>query len=124
MEPVEASEKGNDPQEVIDLQDDHLMHRDEQEPQPEPEPSEEVLTNDIEKDPPPTRAKRPRSKAQQEAFKKQKGRSNMVDIRVDFMEHLHLLTDVDRLKTGDMQLLGAAAADDGDQAAAAFARAA
>jgi hypothetical protein len=47
----------------------------------------------------------------------------MVDMRVDFMEHLHLLTDVDRLKTGDMQL-GAAAADDGDQAAAAFARAA
>ena len=56
------------PQEVIDLQDDHLMHRDEQEPQPgplEPEPLEEVLTNDIEKDPPPTKAKLPRGKAQQ-----------------------------------------------------------
>ena len=70
MEPTEASEKSNDPQEVIDLQDDHLMHRDEKEPQPEPEPLEEVLTNDIEKDPPPTKAKRPRSKAQQEAFRK------------------------------------------------------
>ena len=67
---MEASTKSSDPQEVTDLQDDHLMHRDEQEPQPEPEASEEVLTNDIEKDPPPTKAKRPRSKAQQEAFKK------------------------------------------------------
>ena len=70
MEPMEASKQSDDPQEVIDLQDDHLVHRDEQESKPEPEPQEEVLTNDIEKDPPPTKAKRPRSKAQQEAFKK------------------------------------------------------
>jgi hypothetical protein len=28
----------------------------------------------------------------------------MVDIRVDFMEHLHLLTDADRLKTGDSDM--------------------
>ena len=44
MEPMEASTKSSDPQEVTDLQGDHLMHRDEQEPQPEPEASEEVLT--------------------------------------------------------------------------------
>ena len=65
------------PQEVIDLQDDHLMHRDEQEPQPgplEPEPLEEVLTNDIEKDPPPTKAEPPRGKAQQEALLKEGAR--------------------------------------------------
>lgn len=29
MEPMEASKQSNDPQEVIDLQDDHLVHRDE-----------------------------------------------------------------------------------------------
>ena len=58
MEPVEASAKSTDPEEVIDLQDDHLMHRDD-EAQPEPEQvQDEVLTNDIEKDPPPVKAKR------------------------------------------------------------------
>lgn len=67
---MEASKASSDPEEVIDLQDDHLMHRDETDPQPESE-LEEVLTNDIEKDPPPkSRAKKPRTKAQQEAFKK------------------------------------------------------
>ena len=49
------------------------MHRDD-EAQPEPEQVlDEVLTNDIEKDPPvvkAAKAKRPRTKAQQEAFKK------------------------------------------------------
>ena len=35
MEPMEASKQSNDPQEVIDLQDDHLVHRDEQESKPE-----------------------------------------------------------------------------------------
>ena len=73
MEPIEASAKSTDPEEVIDLQDDHLMHRDD-DAQPEPEQVlDEVLTNDIEKDPPvvkAAKAKRPRSKAQQEAFKK------------------------------------------------------
>ena len=73
MEPMEASAKSTDPEEVIDLQDDHLMHRDD-DVQPEPEQVlEEVLTNDIEKDPPvvkAAKAKRPRTKAQQEAFKK------------------------------------------------------
>ena len=73
MEPMEASAKSTDPEEVIDLQDDHLMHRDD-DAQPEPEQVlDEVLTNDIEKDPPvvkAAKAKRPRTKAQQEAFKK------------------------------------------------------
>ena len=72
MDPMEASAKSTDPEEVIDLQDDHLMHRDD-DVQPEPEQVlDEVLTNDIEKDPPPAKAKakRPRTKAQQEAFKK------------------------------------------------------
>ena len=73
MDPMEASAKSTDPEEVIDLQDDHLMHRDD-DVQPEPEQVlDEVLTNDIEKDPPvvkAAKAKRPRTKAQQEAFKK------------------------------------------------------
>ena len=37
---------------MIDLQDDHLVHRDEKETKPKPDPQEEVLTNDIEKNPP------------------------------------------------------------------------
>ena len=49
MEPMEASKQSTDPQEVIDFQDDHLVHRDEQESKRESEPQEEVLTNDIEK---------------------------------------------------------------------------
>ena len=70
MEPIEASAKSTDPEEVIDLQDDHVVHRDD-DVQPEPEQVlDDVLTNDIEKDPPPTKSKRPRTKAQQEAFKK------------------------------------------------------
>ena len=73
MDPMEASAKSTDPEEVIDLQDDHLMHRDD-DVQPEPEQVlDEVLTNDIEKDPPvvkAAKAKRPRTKAQQEAFRK------------------------------------------------------
>ena len=72
MDPIEASAMSTDPEEVIDLQDDHLMHRDD-DAQPEPEQVlDEVLTNDIEKDPPPAKAKakRPRTKAQHEAFKK------------------------------------------------------
>ena len=74
MEATEASARSHDPEEVQDLQDDHLIHRDEPGPEPEPEPEEEVLTNDIERDPPEKpkaqRAKRPRTKAQQDAFKK------------------------------------------------------
>ena len=73
MDPIEASAKSTDPEEVIDLQDDHLMHRDD-DVQPEPEQVlDDVLTNDIEKDPPvvkAAKAKRPRTKAQQEAFRK------------------------------------------------------
>ena len=56
MDPMEASAKSTDPEEVIDLQDDNLMHRDD-DVQPEPEQVlDEVLTNDIEKDPPPAKA--------------------------------------------------------------------
>ena len=48
MEVMEAASHSTDPEEVIDLQDDHLVHRDDAEPEPEPSQDlEEVLTNDI-----------------------------------------------------------------------------
>ena len=53
MEVMEAASHSTDPEEVIDLQDDHLVHRDDAEPEPEPSQDlEEVLTNDIECPPP------------------------------------------------------------------------
>ena len=69
MEASKAAEIATSPDELQDLQDDQLIH---QQTEPEPEPElEDELTNDIEKDPPKQpRAKRPRTKAQQEAFKK------------------------------------------------------
>ena len=69
MEASKAEEIATSPDELQDLQDDQLIH---QQTEPEPEPElEDELTNDIEKDPPKQpRAKRPRTKAQQEAFKK------------------------------------------------------
>ena len=70
MDITEASKMTNCPDEKQDLMDDHLMHRDEETVIVE-ETVEETLTNDIEKDPPvKPKAKRPRTKAQQEAFKK------------------------------------------------------
>ena len=70
MDITEASKMTNCPDEKQDLMDDHLMHRDDETVIVE-ETVEETLTNDIEKDPPvKPKAKRPRTKAQQEAFKK------------------------------------------------------
>ena len=66
MEASEAQEITQDTFEQENLMDDHLLHRDE-EPEPEAERQEEVLTNEIER---PKSEKRPRSKAQQEAFAK------------------------------------------------------
>ena len=65
MEASKAEEIATSPDELQDLQDDQLIH---QQTEPEPEPElEDELTNDIEKDPPKQpRAKRPRTKAQQE----------------------------------------------------------
>ena len=68
MDITEASKMTNCPDEKQDLMDDHLIHRDEETLIVE-ETVEETLTNDIEKDP-PVKPKRPRTKAQQEAFKK------------------------------------------------------
>ena len=68
MDIIEASAKTKCPDEKQDLMDDHLMHRDE-EAVVEEAVVEETLTNDIEKDP-PVKPKRPRTKKQQEAFKK------------------------------------------------------
>ena len=68
MDITEASKMTNCPDEKQDLMDDHLMHRDEETVIVE-ETGEETLTNDIEKDP-PAKPKRPRTKKQQEAFKK------------------------------------------------------
>ena len=68
MDIIEASAKTKCPDEKQDLIDDHLMHRDE-ESVVEEAVVEETLTNDIEKDP-PVKPKRPRTKKQQEAFKK------------------------------------------------------
>ena len=64
MDPMEASKETECPDERHDLCDDHLQ-------QPAPAPQDNLadqLTSDIQKDPP--KAKRPRSKAQQEAFAK------------------------------------------------------
>ena len=68
MDIIEASAKTNCPDEKQDLMDDHLIHRDDDKVV-EDVVVEETLTNDIEKDP-PAKAKRPRTKKQQEAFKK------------------------------------------------------
>ena len=72
MDITEASEKTNCADERQDLMDDHLLHREEDEKKVVVEENiEETLTNDIEKDPPvKPKVKRPRTKAQQEAFKK------------------------------------------------------
>jgi hypothetical protein len=81
MDPMEAMEVTRDPDEQENLTDDHLIHRDdnypagvehdgEVEPSPrheQPPPEEGTLTTDIEKG---TKPKKPRSKAQQEAFTK------------------------------------------------------
>eukprot|EP01047_Picozoa_sp_COSAG01_P036741 COSAG01_NODE_2882_length_6914_cov_40.714894_2_plen_192_part_00 len=81
MDPMEAMEVTRDPDEQENLTDDHLIHRDddypagvehdgEVEPSPRHEqlpPEEGTLTTDIEKG---TKPKKPRSKAQQEAFAK------------------------------------------------------
>lgn len=79
MDPMEAMEMTRDPDEQENLADDHLIHRDEDypdgvehdgevEPVEQPPPAEEgALTTDIEKG---TKPKKPRSKAQQEAFAK------------------------------------------------------
>ena len=69
MDITEASKMTNCPDEKQDLMDDHLIHRDEETVLVEETVVEETLTNDIEKDP-PVKPKRPRTKAQQEAFKK------------------------------------------------------
>ena len=67
MDPIEASKETECPDERHDLCDDNLQ-------QPAPAPQDNLadqLTSDIQKDPaPPPKAKRPRSKAQQEAFAK------------------------------------------------------
>ena len=68
MDITEASKQTNCPDEKQDLMDDHLIHRDDDKVV-EDVVVEETLTNDIEKDP-PAKAKRPRTKTQQEAFKK------------------------------------------------------
>ena len=64
---MEASKVAECPDERQDLCDDNLQ-------QPAPAPQDNLadqLTSDIQKDPaPPPKAKRPRSKAQQEAFAK------------------------------------------------------
>ena len=60
MDPVEATEETRDMEEQQDLCDDHLAHRQEEEAIGE-------LTTDIEKAP---KQKKPRSKAQMEAFEK------------------------------------------------------
>ena len=70
MEASDAQKIATSPDELQDLQDDQVIH---QLAEPEPEPElEDELTNDIERDPPKTskrpRAKRPRTKAQQEAL--------------------------------------------------------
>ena len=71
MDITEASKRTNCPDERQDLMDDHLLHREEDEKVVVEENIEETLTNDIEKDPPvKPKVKRPRTKAQQEAFKK------------------------------------------------------
>ena len=72
MDITEASEKTNCADERQDLMDDNLLHREEDEKKVVVEENiEEQLTNDIEKDPPAKpKVKRPRTKAQQEAFKK------------------------------------------------------
>ena len=71
MDITEASKRTNCPDEKQDLMDDHLLHREEDEKVVLEENIEETLTNDIEKDPPvKPKVKRPRTKAQQEAFKK------------------------------------------------------
>ena len=71
MDITEASKRTNCPDERQDLMDDHLLHREDDEKVVVEENIEETLTNDIEKDPPvKPKVKRPRTKAQQEAFKK------------------------------------------------------
>ena len=72
MDITEASEKTNCPDERQDLMDGHLLHREEDEKViVDNIEGAEQLTNDIEKDPPvKPKVKRPRTKAQQEAFKK------------------------------------------------------
>ena len=71
MDITEASKMTNCPDEKQDLMDDHLIHRDEETVVVEETVVEETMTNDIEKDPPvKPKAKRPRTVAQQEAFKK------------------------------------------------------
>jgi heat shock protein HspQ len=70
MDITEASKRTNCPDERQDLMDDHLLHREDDEEVAE-QNAEDTLTNDIEKDPPvKPKVKRPRTKAQQEAFKK------------------------------------------------------
>ena len=70
MDITEASKRTNCPDERQDLMDDHLLHREDEEKVAE-QNAEDTLTNDIEKDPPvKPKVKRPRTKAQQEAFKK------------------------------------------------------
>ena len=70
MDITEASKRTNCPDERQDLMDDHLLHREDEEEVAE-QNAEDTLTNDIEKDPPvKPKVKRPRTKAQQEAFKK------------------------------------------------------
>ena len=69
MDITEASKRTNCPDERQDLMDDHLLHREDDEKVVVEENIEETLTNDIEKDP-PVKPKRPRTKKQQEAFKK------------------------------------------------------
>jgi hypothetical protein len=65
MDPTEAAKITQNPDELQDMCDDHL-----QEPAPEPDLSAE-LTKDIQRSPPrPSRPKKPRTKAQQEAFAK------------------------------------------------------
>ena len=71
MDITEASKRTNCPDERQDLMDDHLLHREDEEKVVVEENIEDTLTNDIEKDPPvKPKVKRPRTKAQQEAFKK------------------------------------------------------
>ena len=62
MDPAEAVKVTQDPDELQDLCDDNL-----QTPAPEPDLAEQ-LTKDIQRDPP--KAKKPRTKKQQEAFAK------------------------------------------------------
>ena len=70
MDITEASKRTNCPDERQDLMDDHLLHREDEEEVAE-QNGEDTLTNDIEKDPPvKPKVRRPRTKAQQEAFKK------------------------------------------------------